>query len=132
FYRGHSAPCLVVDELVHGRVVAAEWAALAVGQLELAEGHVLALEEQVAADHWAADAEQVLDRLERHHAADDPGQHSKNTRLGAALHLAWRRRFREEAAVAAGALGGVEQRQPALEPQDAPVHERLLEKVGGV
>src|SRR5712691_2219824 len=80
-------------------------------------------EEEVAADHRAADVQQVLDRLERHHAADDPRQDSENAGLGAALHLARRRGFREQTAVAAGALGGVEHREPTLEPEDAPVHQ---------
>src|SRR5581483_1268938 len=71
-HRGCAAPRLVVDQPLHGRVVAAQRAGLVAAQLQLAERHVLALEQQVPADHRLADVQEVLDRLEGHHAADDP------------------------------------------------------------
>src|SRR5438094_1167632 len=128
-HRRRAAPRLVVDQAVHRRVLSAQRAGLVLAQLELAEAHVLALEQQVAAYHRTPDVQQVLDRLEGHHAADDPGQDAKHARLGAALHAARRRRLGEQAAVAAGALGRVEQRQPALEPEDAAVLEGLGQEV---
>jgi hypothetical protein len=43
-----------------------------------------------------------------------------------------RRRFGEQAAVAAGPLGGIEQGEPALEPEDAAVDKGLGQKVGRI
>ena len=61
-------------------------------------------------------------RFEGHHAADDSGQDPEHARLGAALDRARRRRFGEQAPVAACAFGRVEHRQPSFETEDAPVH----------
>src|ERR1700730_14098597 len=130
-HRRSATPRFVVDERMHRRVLAAERACLVLAQLELAEAHILAFEQQVAADHRLADVQEVLDRLERHHAADDPGQDSEHACFGAALHRSRRRRLGEQAAVAARALRGVEQGEPSLEPEDASVDEWLWQKRGG-
>src|ERR1700682_1254551 len=61
-HRWSATPCFVVDERIDGRVLAAKRASLVLAQLELAEAHVLALEEQIAADHRLADVQEVLDR----------------------------------------------------------------------
>src|ERR1700681_126289 len=98
-HRGGAAPRFVVDESMNSGVLAAQRARLVLAQLQLAEAHVFALKKEIAADHRLPDVEEVLDRLEGHHAADDPRQNSEDTRLGAALDGTGRRRLREQAAV---------------------------------
>src|SRR2546430_5890465 len=131
-HRRSAAPRLVVDQRIDCGVFAAKRAGLVLTQLELAETHVLAFEEKVAPDHRPPDVQQVLDRFEGTHAADYPGQHADHAGLGAALHAAGRRRLREQAAVAAGALGGIEKCEAPFETEDAPVHQRLGQEVRGV
>src|SRR3979411_1600989 len=108
-HRGSATPCFVVDERMDRWVVAAQRAGLVLAELQLSEAHVLAFEQEVAADHGLSDVEEVLERLERHHAADDPGQDPEHACFGAALDRPRRRLLGEQAAGDTGRVPGVDQ-----------------------
>ena len=122
-----AAELLVVDQLGHGRMRAADRAVGVLAQLQLAEAHPQRVVDQEPADQRLAGAEDQLDRLGRLDRADDAGQHAEHAAFGAARHQSGRRRLGIQAAVARAVLGR-EHRCLALEPEDAAVDVRLAEQ----
>src|SRR4029077_18646669 len=90
----------VVDVLSDARIVAADRAVRAALDLHLVELRRERVEEQQPADERVADPGRKLDRLVRLQRADDARQHPQHAALGARRRELWRRRLREEAAVA--------------------------------
>jgi hypothetical protein len=104
-------------------MVAADGALRVALQLERAELHLQGIEEQEPADQRLAGADDELQRLGGLDGAHDAGQHAEHAAFGAARDEARRRRFRIEAAIARAVLRR-EDRDLAVEPEDAAVHVR--------
>src|SRR5277367_337159 len=130
--RGQNAAKLViVNQLLHGRMRAADRAVGVLAQLELAEVHVQRINEQQAADERVADAEDELDRLSRLNHADQAGKNAQDPTLGARRHQAGRRRLWIEAAIAGTIFRRKDARLP-LKAEDRPVGVRLPRKNAGI
>ena len=81
--RDDAAELLVVDELGHGGMRAADRAVGILAQLELAEAHVERVDEEQAADERLAFAEDELDDLSGLDDADEAGQNAEHAAFGA-------------------------------------------------
>ena len=128
---GHPAELLVVDQLGHGRIVAADGA---VGVLAHTHVHPLLRERVVQpepSDHRLTDAGDQLDALDALSGADVSGHDAEHAALRAVGDHPRGRRLGEHAAVA-GAFSGVEHAQLALEPEDRAVHVRDTRQDAGV
>ena len=131
--RWRSTPqnCVVVDELVDRRMVAADRALGIAAQLQLAEAHLQRVVQEQPADERLAGSENQLDRFGGLDDADDARQDAQHAALGAARHQSRRRRLRVQAAIARAALDREHGRLP-VEPEDAAVRVRLAEQHAGV
>src|SRR5581483_9151760 len=107
----------VVDVLGDRWRLAADRAVRVAAQLHLGERGSERVEEEQPAGERLADPERELDRLVRLQRADDAGQHAEHAALGAARSELWRRRLREQAAVA-GPLVRLEDGDLPLEAED--------------
>src|SRR5262249_32458358 len=121
-----AAELLVIDELCHRRVRAADRAIGILLQLQLAEFHPQRGVDQEPPDERLAYPEDQLHRFGRLDDADDARQHAEDAALGAARHEPWRRWFRIQAAVAR-TFGGREYRRLSFEPEDTAVRVRLAQ-----
>src|SRR5260370_3085586 len=92
--------CLVVDQLVNGRVVAAQPTRRVARDLHLAELHAQAVEHHQSIHQRIAQVENQLDRLDRLNRADDAAHRAEYASLGTARDCTRRRWRREQAAVA--------------------------------
>ena len=126
-----AAKLVVVDQLGHGRIGAADRAIGILAQLQLAEAHGERVDEEQAADQRLAFAEDQLDDFGGLDDADDAGKNAQDAALGAAWDKAGRGRFGVEAAVARAFFGG-EDAGLALEAEDAAVGVGLVEQHAGV
>src|SRR5205085_7404645 len=102
-----AAEALVVDEVGHRGMLAADDAVRIAPELQHANVHRHGVEVEHAADERLTRAENQLDRLERLHAAYQPGENSEHAGLGTTRGGSRRWRLGEEAAVA-GALERIE------------------------
>ena len=127
-----AAELVVVDQLLDGRVVAAQRTLWIAAQLDFAELHLERIENQQSADERIALAQRKLDDLRGLDASDDSGQHTQYAALGAAGHHARRWRLGVEAAVARATEAWREHARLAVEPEDRAVHVRLAEQHAGV
>src|SRR3972149_11386880 len=98
---GESAELLIVDELRHRRVVAADHAVGVATDADGAELHGQGVEEQQAAAKGIAGAQDELDGLSGLDGAYGAREGAQDARFGAGGHQAWGGRGRVEAAVAA-------------------------------
>src|ERR1700733_14032199 len=91
--RDDAAELLIVDQLCHGGVRAADGAVGILAQLELAEAHVERIDQEQAPDERLAFAEDQLDDLCGLDDADEAGQNAKYAAFRAGGDQPRRRRF---------------------------------------
>ena len=124
-WRGDAAELVVVDQLGHGRVGAADGALGIFAQLQGAEAHAERVDQQQTADERLADAEDQLDGLGGLDDSDEAGQDAEYATLSAGGNQPWRWRLGVEAAVARAFLGA-EDAGLAFEAEDGAVRVRLV------
>ncbi len=122
-----AAELLIVDQLRHRGMLAANRALGILAQLQLPEAHVERIHQQQAPDERLAFAENELDGLRRLDDADQAGQNSQHSALGATRHKARRRRLGIQAAITWPILSG-EDAGLAFEAEDRSVRVRLAQQ----
>src|SRR5215217_92194 len=126
-----AAELLVVDELGHGRVLAADGAVGVLAELHLAEAHAQGVVEQKPSDERLADPEYELDGLGGLDGSDGTGEDAEHPALRAARYESRGRRLGIQAAIARAFLG-VEHARLALEAEDGAVDIGLAQKYARV
>ncbi len=122
-----SAKLVIVDRPGNRRVFPADRAVRILADVYAPEFSAERIVEQEFSDQritFPKDQFEALHRLER---ADDPADHAQDAAFGTARHRAGWRRLRVEAAVAWSACR-IEDADLPLEPEDASVHVRFLQK----
>src|SRR5256885_5993189 len=122
----------VFGEQIPHRVIAATGAGRIALVLHLAESLLQSVIEEQPSDQRLTAAEDQLERLDRLHETDDPGQRAEDSRLLARGRELRRRRLRKQAAVAGPAVAGHERRRLPVEAEDRSVHVGLAEEHASV
>src|SRR5574341_373876 len=128
--RGQATEFVLVDEVRDRRMVAADRTGGGPTDLHHPELHPQRIEEQQAAHQRLAQSQEQLDRLDALNGGHHAAQHAEYARLRAAWHQAGGGRSRVQTAVAA--LSGNEHGDLALELEDAPVHQGLVQEDAGI
>ena len=126
-----AAKLVVVDQLSHRRIGAADWALRIFSQLQRAEAHAECVDQQQTTDERLADAEDQLDGLGCLDDSDEAGQDAEYATLSAGGNQSWRWRFGVEAAVARAFLGA-EDAGLAFEAEDGAIRIRFVQKNTGI
>src|SRR4029077_7748676 len=122
-----AAERLVVDQLRHGRMRAADRAIRILLQLELPKLQLQGVEQDQASEGGLTRSQDELDRPHRLDRADDAREDAEHAAFGTRGNQSGRWRLRVETAVARPALG-VEYRRLTLEAKNRAVDVRLVEQ----